>query len=207
LTRRLSTNLSEKHWQILEDLTAKYGSQRKTLEALLDGSGEATKPLSLSREDEIKLYMSRNKTMVIVPKKCFTLLIEGQLLEAIQAAVDGTEMAVEEMLRKPFKESSLKEVIQVLMEMSMAYNLITSWKLTEHKNDEYERSDYDYALTSYHNEGELYGNALASVLERALQKKGAIAHSTSDHRFGEFITIKEGWEPKPSGEPMPVVQE
>jgi hypothetical protein len=219
LARRLATNLSSRHWEILENLTKKYLTQRKALEHLLDNAEKGG--TQLSAEDEIKLHWSRNRTMVIVPKVCWRLLIEGKLLEAMQAAVDGTEISVEEQLRKPFKDCTLAEVIQALMEMSMAYNLITSWKLTRYSPDgkrggEKQREgqqperpfvegdsssndsksgeeDYDWALTFYHNEGELYGSAMATVIERCIQKKGAITHVSPNTQFGVFILIKEKW--------------
>jgi hypothetical protein len=205
LAKRIATNLSAKHWEILENLSKKYTTQRKALEYLLENADKGS--AQLSKEDEIKLQFSRNKTMVIIPKVCFRYLMEGKLIEAMQAAVDGTEMAVEELLRRPFKDCSLKEVIECLMEMSMAYNLITSWKLTDYPKEkvgergkgmslgsENGNDDYDYSLSFYHNEGELYGNVFATVIERCIQKKGAITHVSPNQQFGVFLSIKESWQ-------------
>ena len=126
-THRISTTISEKHWELLKKHAEKYETQQKTLELALENLENSSKQIpELTLEEKYWMRLKRAKSLVIIEKNAFKLLIETadiELLKELFIRDKTIEYTIELYFQKSLEECSLKEVIDGLV-----VNLkITNW--------------------------------------------------------------------------------
>ncbi len=126
-THRISTTISQKHWELLKKQAEKYETQQKTLEFALEClENSSKKGPALSLEEKYWMRLKKAKSLVIIEKTTFKLLIETadiELLSELFIRNKTIEYTIELYFQKSLEECSLKEVIDGLI-----VNLkITSW--------------------------------------------------------------------------------
>lgn len=126
-THRISTTISQKHWELLKKHVEKFETQQKTLELALESLENSSKQSpALTLEEKYWMRLKRAKSLVIIEKTAFKLLIETadiELLNELFVRNKTIEYTIEFYFQKSLEECSLKEVIDGLV-----INLkITSW--------------------------------------------------------------------------------
>lgn len=132
---RISTTISQKHWDILKKNVEIFETQQKVLELALESlkNGPKQSP-ALTPGEELWIRMKWAQSLVIVEKNLFKLLIETGDTEQLQKffiSDKPTEYAIEYCLQKPLKECSLKEVIDGLIVVFGTTNWIDTVDYTD----------------------------------------------------------------------------
>lgn len=126
-THRISTTISDKHWELLKKHAEKHETQQKALELALENLDNISRQIpELTLEEKYWMRLRRAKSLVIIEKNAFKLLIETadiQLLSELFIRDKTIEYTIELYFRKSLEECSLKEIVNGLV-----VNLkITNW--------------------------------------------------------------------------------
>jgi hypothetical protein len=128
INHRISTTISEKHWKLLKKYTEIFETQKKTLEFALESLENGSKKnVSLTPEEQYWVKIKRAKSLIIIEKSAFRLLIETADVELINELFirDKTiEYIIEFYFQKSLEECSLKEVIDGLVINLKIANLV-----------------------------------------------------------------------------------
>lgn len=122
---RISTSISQKHWEILKRYAEKHETQQKVLELALESldSIESMKEISKSNrsltvEEEYWLRAKSLKSICLIPKDVFGFYTNTADIEQYKEFLTQSSsltFGLEYLLQKPIKECSLKEVIDTLV--------------------------------------------------------------------------------------------
>jgi hypothetical protein len=121
IKHRISTTISQKHWEILSQYTEKYNSQQKVLEHALENLESNPSPSHrLSREEELwdRIGKEIKDTLVIFQKSQAKIILESVDIERYREYIINqkpVEFAIEYYYKKPLKECSLQEIIDAMI--------------------------------------------------------------------------------------------
>jgi len=125
-THRISTTISQKHWELLKKHTEELGTQQKVLELALENLENSSKQSpELTREEKIWLTQKSMKTTCVVLKDVLEVLLETANIEILNEHLNRCkplEYTMEYYFQKPLKEMSLKEVIDGVVIMGNISN-------------------------------------------------------------------------------------
>ncbi|WP_292374079.1 hypothetical protein [Methanosarcina sp. UBA411] len=114
-THRISTTISQKHWELLKKHTEEFGTQQKVLELALESLENSSKQSpELSREERIWLTQKSMKTICPILKDNLKVLLETANIEMFNEYLNKykpLEYTMEYYFQKPLKEISLKELL------------------------------------------------------------------------------------------------
>lgn len=167
-THRISTTISDKHWELLKKHAEKYETQQKTLELALQNLENSSRQIpELTLEEKYWMRLKRAKSLVIIEKTAFKSLIETadiELLEKLFIRDKTIEYTIELYFQKSLEECSLKEIVNGLV-----VNLkITNWLETiDYKND-----DSYYKLIITHDLGSLFSKLVTTWIENMFKTQG-----------------------------------
>ena len=112
---RISTTISQKHWELLKKQSEKFETQQKTIEFALESLENSSKQSpALTLEEKYWMRLKRAKSLVIFEKSAFKSLIENADIENLNELFirnKTVEYTIELYFQKPLKECSLNEVI------------------------------------------------------------------------------------------------
>ncbi len=168
-THRISTTISQKHWELLKKHAEKYETQQKALELALESLENSSRQIpELTPEDKYWMRLKPTKSLVIIEKTAFKYLIETadvELLEELFLRDKTIEYTIELYFQKSLKECNLKEVIDGLV-----INLkITNWV------DTIDYADYGshYKLVITHDLGINFAKLVTIWIENMFTDYGA----------------------------------
>ncbi|MGB9928429.1 MAG: hypothetical protein ACPK85_08500 [Methanosarcina sp.] len=172
-THRISTTISQKHWELLKKHAEKYETQQKTLELALESLENCSKKsTALTEEEKFLLYLIRTNLACVIQNDCFKMLIETADIELLQEFFirdNPVKYCIEFYLQKSLNECSLKEVID---------GLIVSFKIANWFNTiDYMDNGNHYTLRMTHNFGFALSKLTAISIESALKTYGAKTES------------------------------
>jgi len=126
-THRISTTISQKHWELLKKNAEKFETQQKALELALESLENISRQIpELTLEEKYWMRLKSAKSLVIIEKTAFKSLIETaniELLEELFIRDKTIEYTIELYFQKSLEECSLKEIVNGLV-----INLkITNW--------------------------------------------------------------------------------
>lgn len=170
---RISTTISQRHWELLKKYSEKFETQQKTLELALDNlENSSKKGPALTLEEKYWMLIKRAKSAVIIEKNAFKFLIETtdvELLSELFSRDKTIEYTIELYFQKPLEECSLKEVIDGLV-----INLkITNWFDTV----DYINNGDDYKLIMTHTFGFIFSKLIRTSIENMFETYGVKADS------------------------------
>jgi hypothetical protein len=114
-THRISTTISQKHWELLKKHTEEYETQQKVLELALESLENSSKQSpELTREERTWLTQRSMKTICSILKDSLKVLLETADIELFKEYLNKykpLEYTIEYYFQKPLKEMSLKEVL------------------------------------------------------------------------------------------------
>lgn len=173
-THRISTTISQKHWELLKKHAEKYETQQKALELALESlENSSKKGPELTPEEKYWMRLRQAKSLVIIEKNTFKLLIETadiELLSELFVRNKTIEYTIELYFQKSLEECSLKEVIDGLI-----VNLkITSWIDTI----DYTDCDSHYKLIITHDFGVNFSKMATIWIENMFTAYGVKTEST-----------------------------
>jgi hypothetical protein len=137
--RRVSTNISQKHWDLLIKHAEKYGTQQRALEVALENLENNSRLVpELTPEEKLCLDIYRKKLAVLCEKAIFKNLLSSlKTYEDILSTVDfygeggPLKFIIEYYLNKPLKDCSLKEILDVMIINARASNWFDSVHYTD----------------------------------------------------------------------------
>jgi hypothetical protein len=166
--RRISTNISQKHWELLKKWEEKYGTQQKTLEVALENlENNSKKSPELNMEEKALMSLIKYKKVVVFGKDAFKLLIENANIEPLQKYFiqhRGIEFGIEFLFQKPLKEISLEEFVYGFVVNARYIN----WLDTVECKDE----GSHYTLVMTHSFSPKVSKSLVTVFENMLRNYG-----------------------------------
>jgi hypothetical protein len=116
---RISTTISQKHWELLKKNIEKFETQQKTLEFALESlENDSIQSPVLSREEKFWMAHRTVNTAVFIQKDALRIFYETADVELFKEYVTRhkpTEYVIEYYFQKPLKECSLNEVIEGLV--------------------------------------------------------------------------------------------
>jgi hypothetical protein len=116
---RISTTISQKHWELLKKHVEKFETQQKALEFALENlENSLIQSPELSREEKFWIANRSVNTVVFIQKDALILFIETAYIEVFKEYVTRhkpTEYVIEYYFQKPLKECCLTEVIEGLV--------------------------------------------------------------------------------------------
>jgi hypothetical protein len=110
---RISTTISQKHWELLKKYAEKFETQQKALELALESLDNSSKQSPALTEEE-KLWIRSAPVACLVQKDGLKILMETtdfDLQKEYVAKHKPIEYIIEYYIQKPLKECSLQEVI------------------------------------------------------------------------------------------------
>lgn len=133
--RRISTTISQKHWDLLNKYTEKYETQQKVIELALESLENISKQNPTSAwEIRYWMFAKSTKSICFIIKEGLKLLMETadmQLIKEFVAKNKPLEYSIEFYFQKPFKECSLKEVMDGLVAVAEIGNWLDSIDYTD----------------------------------------------------------------------------
>lgn len=172
-THRISTTISQKHWELLKKHAEKFETQQKTLELALenlDNSSKQTPELTL--EEKYWMRLKRARSLVIIEKTTFKMLIETADIEMLSELFIRNkiiEYTIELYFQKSLEECSLKEIINGLV-----VNLkITNWVETI----DYKDCNSYYKLIITHDFGFTFAKLLSIWIDNMFKNHGVKVES------------------------------
>jgi hypothetical protein len=126
-THRISTTISQKHWELLKKHAEKYETQQKVLELALENLENSSRQIpELTLEEKYWMRLKQAKSLVIIERNAFKSLIDTadiELLSELFVRDKTIEYTIELYFLKSLDECSLKEIVNGLV-----INLkITNW--------------------------------------------------------------------------------
>ncbi len=177
-THRVSTTISQKHWELLKKHAEKFKTQQKALELALESLENSSKQSPvLNPEEKYWITLKWANSLVIVEKTAFKLLIETADIERLNELFiqdKPIEYAIEFYLQKPLKECNLKEFIDGLVISTR----ITNWFDTIDYTDD----GSHYTLRMTHDFGFTLSRLTVMLIESALKTYGVNAESVTSAR-------------------------
>jgi hypothetical protein len=147
--KRISTTISQKHWELLNKYTEKYNTQQKVLEVALDNLENNSKQNpKLTPEEELWLRAKSTKSVCLVIKEDLRQLMDIADIDQkkdLLIRYSPITVGLEYIMQKPLKECSLKEIIDVLA----IFFRISNWFDTIDQKDD---NDY-YTIMITHSLG------------------------------------------------------
>lgn len=139
IKRRLSTTISQKHWELLTKYKEKYGTQEKAIEVALENlENNSSLILELTPEEKLCLDIYRKKLTVTYERSGFKALLGAlKTYEDILSTLDcyGEEgplkFVIEYYLNKPLKNRNLKEILDVMVINARTSNWFDSVEYTD----------------------------------------------------------------------------
>lgn len=168
IKRRISTNISQKHWELLTKYKEKYGTQQKTLEVALENLENNSKQSpELTLEQKAWMRANRLKVLSCAEKNLFKVLTENTNVERLRKYMiknRSIETGIEFLYQKPLKEMSLQEFI---------YGFILSVKLANWFDTvDYHDEGSDHKLIITHTLSPNVSIPLVIAFESALKNYG-----------------------------------
>ncbi|MDI9394824.1 MAG: hypothetical protein QM426_05135 [Euryarchaeota archaeon] len=124
--RRISTTISQKHWDLLNKHLEKFETQQKVIEQALESLENSSKQNSSSIwETRCWMFVKSTKSVCFVLKDGLKMLIEAADIELVKEFVTRNkpiEHSIEFYFQKPLKELSLREVIDGLVTVAITGN-------------------------------------------------------------------------------------
>jgi hypothetical protein len=147
---RISTTISPKHFAILKKHAKEHGTQQKALELALETfDKKALEGSSLSQEESFILRAWREKMACVIYKELLSMLIKTADLKQSEDwyNTNTTVMAfmIEFLNQRPFKELSLREVLDDLVTLAKISNFFNRYTYSD-------EGDH-YMLKIYHDYG------------------------------------------------------
>lgn len=137
-THRISTTISQKHWELLQKNTKEFGTQQKVLEFALESLENSSKQIpELSREERVWLAQKSMKTICSVLKDTLKVLLETANIEMFNEYLNKykpLEYAMEYYFQKPLKEISLKDLLDGVIIMGNMSNWFDTIDYTDDGN-------------------------------------------------------------------------
>lgn len=137
-THRISTTISQKHWELLQKNTKELGTQQKVLEFALESLENSSKQIpELSREERVWLAQKSMKTICSVLKDTLKVLLETANIEMFNEYLNKykpLEYAMEYYFQKPLKEISLKDLLDGVIIMGNMSNWFDTIDYTDDGN-------------------------------------------------------------------------
>jgi hypothetical protein len=132
---RISTTISQKHWELLNKHVEKFETQQKVIELALESLENNSKqnPVSLW-ETRFWMFVKSTKSVCFIIKDGLKLLIETADIELVKEFVirnKPIEYSIEFYFQKPLKEISLKEVMDGLVIVARMGNWFDSVDYTD----------------------------------------------------------------------------
>ncbi|MDQ1276497.1 MAG: hypothetical protein QG610_2075 [Euryarchaeota archaeon] len=172
-THRISTTISQKHWELLKKNAEKFETQQKTLELALESLENISRQIpEMTLEEKYWMRLKKAKSLVIIEKTAFKSLIETAdigLLEELFIRDKTIEYTIELYLQKSLEECSLKEIVNGLV-----INLkITNWLDTI----DYTSDDSHYKLIITHDLGFTFARLLTIWIDNMFKNNGVKVES------------------------------
>lgn len=185
--RRISTNISQKHWELLEENSKKYGTQEKVLESALESlvNGSKQNEVALTQEDKAWLRLKKEKNVCVVDKNAFKLIIENANVEPLCDYFIKNkiiESRIELIFHKSIKELTVEELVTGIVS---AGKLINWLDLVEHTDNV-----THYSLVMSHSLG-LVISRMISESYRNMLKTCGITAEIKDSTKNIFIKISK----------------
>jgi hypothetical protein len=172
-THRISTTISQKHWELLKKHAEKFETQQKALELALESLENGSRQIpELTLEEKYWMRLKPAKSLVIIEKTAFKSLIETadiELLSELFVRNKIIEYTIEFYFQKSLEECSLNEVIDGLV-----INLkITNWV------DTVDYTDYGsyYKLAITHDLGLTFAELLTIWIDNMFKIHGVRVES------------------------------
>jgi len=173
-THRISTTISQKHWELLKKHTEELGTQQKVLELALENLENSSKQSpELTREEKIWLTQRSMNTTCIILKDNLKLLLETASFEMFNeylANCKPLEYTMEYYFQKPLKEISLKDLVKGVIIMGSMSNWFDTIDYTDNGTH--------YKLLITHSFGLNSSKLNKMAIERLLETYGARVEST-----------------------------
>jgi hypothetical protein len=173
-THRISTTISQKHWELLKKHTEELGTQQKVLELALESLENSSKQMpELTREERIWLTQKSMKTTCVLLKDVLKVLLETANIEMFNEHLNRykpLEYTMEYFFQKPLKEMNLKEVIEGVVIMGGMSNWFDTIDYTDDGNH--------YTLLITHSLGLNNSKLNRMGIERLFETYGARIEST-----------------------------
>jgi len=172
-THRISTTISQKHWELLKKHAEKYETQQRALELALENLENSSRQIpELTLEEKYWMRLKRAKSLVIIEKTAFKLLIETADIEQLEKLFirDKTiEYTIELYFQKSLEECNLKEIVNGLV-----VNLkITNWLDTIDHTD----CGSHYKLIITHDMGFTFAKLLTIWIDNMFRNHGINSES------------------------------
>lgn len=132
---RISTTISQKHWELLNKYVNKFETQQKVIELALESleNGSKQNPIS-AWETRFWLFAKSTKSVCLIQKDGLKVLIETVDIELVKEFVTRNkpiEYSIEFYFQKPLKECNLKEVVDGLAIIARISNWLDSVDYTD----------------------------------------------------------------------------
>lgn len=137
-THRISTTISQKHWELLKKHAEKLETQQKTLKCALECLENKSKQTpALTEEESVWLTQKSMKTMCTILKDNLKVLMETANVEMFNEywnKYNPLEYTIEYYFQKPLKEISLKELIDGVVTIERMSNWFDTIDYTDDEN-------------------------------------------------------------------------
>ncbi len=178
--RRISTNISQKHWELLLEYVDKLGTQERVLELALESLRDSSKQnrASLTREEIAWMKLKKEKRVCVVDKSAFKLLIQKANIESFYEYFIQNkliESRIELLFQKPIKELNLEELVIGIVSASK----LTNWIDTV----EYTDNDTHHSVLMSHSLGSEISKVISDSYRNMFNSKSnmvEIAYSTNN---------------------------
>ncbi|WP_410510372.1 hypothetical protein RSJ42_13275 [Methanosarcina hadiensis] len=171
---RISTTISQKHWELLKKHTEKYETQQKVLELALENLENSSKQSpELTREERMWLTQKSMNTTCIILKDNLKLLLETASFEMFNEYLDKhnpLEYTMEYYFQKPLKEISIKDLIEGVVVMGSMSNWFDTIDYIDNGNH--------FKLLITHSFGLNSSKLNKMAIERLFETYGARVEST-----------------------------
>lgn len=135
---RISTTISQKHWELLKKHTEKFETQQKVLELALESLENSSKQSpALTEEERIWLTQRSMKTICSSLKDSIKVLLETVNIEMFNEYLNKykpLEYTMEYYFQKPLKEISLKKLIDGVVITGVMSNWFDTIDYTDDDN-------------------------------------------------------------------------
>jgi hypothetical protein len=172
-THRISTTISQKHWELLKKQAEKYETQQRALELALESLENSSRQIpELTLEEKYWMRLRRARSLVIIEKTTFKTLTETaniELLSELFIRNKIMEYTIELYFQKSFEECSLKEVVN---------GLVVNLKITKLVDTiDYTDCSSHYKLIITHDLGFTFAKMLSTWIDNMFKTYGVRVES------------------------------
>jgi hypothetical protein len=193
---RVSTTISQKHWELLKKHANKFETHQRVLELALESlerlesmkNNSESSSATLTVEEQIWLLAKSSNSACLIPKEVFVMLINNANIDQFKEYLirsNSNTYAIEYYLQKPINKCSLKEVIDALVIINRTSNNFDTVDCKEDSNH--------YTLIYTHSNG-IKGSKMASMTNEIIfQSYGAEVESIVSEKtiFMKIFKIDE----------------